>query len=93
MSYLVTNPEDRFSRDEALTSMFNNFFKCILGKNTKWTCDSVGYYQDLAASKVSFSEDGSLLAVVFGSCITLWEPETCLLKRTLVLNMSKEEIR
>ena len=68
-------------------------FKYFIGKNTKWTCDSVGYYQDVPASKVSFSEDGSLLAVVFGSRITLWEPETCLLKRTLVLNMSKEDIR
>ena len=53
----------------------------------------MGFYQDLPAGQVSFSEDGSLLAVVFGSKITLWEPEICLLKRSLTQSVSSEEIR
>ena len=69
------------------------FYSPISGKNTKWSCESVGYYQDLPASKISFSEDGSLLAVVFDSKITLWEPEICLLKRTLIHSMNTAKIR
>ncbi|OBZ86761.1 WD repeat-containing protein 75 [Choanephora cucurbitarum] len=39
-----------------------------------WICRSVGVYRDSAPSAVSFSEDGSILAVAFGQAITIWDP-------------------
>lgn len=49
----------------------------------KWTCDSVGFYHDITAGKARFSEDGSVLAVAFGSSLTLWDPETNVMKAVL----------
>ncbi|KAH3706448.1 hypothetical protein DPMN_065834 [Dreissena polymorpha] len=63
------------------------------GSNTKWTCESVGFYRDLAAGSVEFSDDGSLLAVMFGPCITLWEPDNNLLRHTLVSNTSSHCVK
>ncbi|XP_052259102.1 WD repeat-containing protein 75-like isoform X2 [Dreissena polymorpha] len=65
----------------------------IYRSNTKWTCESVGFYRDLAAGSVEFSDDGSLLAVVFGPCITLWEPDNNLLRHTLVSNTSSHCVK
>ncbi|KAI8074211.1 uncharacterized protein B0P05DRAFT_473135 [Gilbertella persicaria] len=39
-----------------------------------WICRSVGVYRDCAPHAVSFSEDGSILAVAFGQAITIWDP-------------------
>ncbi|KAK7474309.1 hypothetical protein BaRGS_00034444 [Batillaria attramentaria] len=49
----------------------------------KWTCDSVGFFRDHPAGKARFSEDGSVLAVVFGTSLTLWDPDTNVMKATL----------
>ncbi|CAM9689351.1 unnamed protein product [Lampetra planeri] len=40
-----------------------------------WSCDFVGSFRKLPATTCCFSEDGSVLAVAFGSVVTLWEPE------------------
>ncbi|KAJ8680540.1 hypothetical protein QAD02_016327 [Eretmocerus hayati] len=48
-----------------------------------WRCCSVGSYCNLSALDASFSHDGSLLGVGFGSSLTLWVPETNVLKHGL----------
>jgi hypothetical protein len=48
-----------------------------------WRCESVGFFRSLPAGDVSFSADGSLLAVTFGATLTVWVPETNLLKCSL----------
>ena len=63
------------------------------GPNNKWVCESVGFYRNLPAGKAAFSDDGSLLAVVFGSCITLWDPENNQLKETLVNTVFQTDIK
>ncbi|XP_052809622.1 WD repeat-containing protein 75-like [Mya arenaria] len=65
----------------------------IYRTNNKWMCESVGFYRDFEAGSAEFSDDGSLLAVVFESCITLWEPETNLLKHTLINNVFSDPVR
>ena len=39
-----------------------------------WECQSVGYLRDEPVNDATFSSDGSLLAVVYGQVITLWDP-------------------
>ena len=58
-----------------------------------WRCESVGFFRSLPAGDVSFSGDGSLLAVTFGPTLTVWVPETNLLKRSLTEVHSKENLR
>jgi NET1-associated nuclear protein 1 (U3 small nucleolar RNA-associated protein 17) len=48
-----------------------------------WRCESVGFFRSLPAGDISFSADGSLLAVTFGPTLTVWVPETNLLKCSL----------
>ena len=44
-----------------------------------WTCRSIGLYRRDIPEAASFSADGSILAVAFGSLITLWDPyENCI---------------
>ncbi|XP_053374585.1 WD repeat-containing protein 75-like [Mercenaria mercenaria] len=65
----------------------------IYRTNEKWICESVGFYRNLPAGEVAFSEDGSLLAVLFGSCITLWNPENNLFKETFQNTMYQDPVR
>lgn len=53
-----------------------------------WTCRSVGFYKDLPASAATFSGDGSLLAMAYGTSITLWSPLTNLLRSVLSVSTS-----
>ncbi|KAI7860103.1 WD40-repeat-containing domain protein [Circinella umbellata] len=54
-----------------------------------WTCRSIGLYRRDIPEAASFSTDGSILAVAFGSLITLWDPyENCIRR---VLAQSYEE--
>ncbi|XP_069683922.1 WD repeat-containing protein 75 [Periplaneta americana] len=48
-----------------------------------WRCESVGFFRNLPCGDLSFSSDGSLLAVTFGPTLTLWVPETNQLKCSL----------
>ncbi|KAI8899077.1 quinon protein alcohol dehydrogenase-like superfamily [Globomyces pollinis-pini] len=52
-------------------------------ENTRWICRSSGSYKNYVAKSIAFSEDGSTLAVAFGRIITLWDPSTTQLKKTL----------
>ncbi|ELR17414.1 WD domain, G-beta repeat-containing protein [Acanthamoeba castellanii str. Neff] len=48
-----------------------------------WVCRSVGDFKGLSASGLSFSTDGSLLAVAYKSTITLWDPMSNTFHRSL----------
>ncbi|XP_074659622.1 WD repeat-containing protein 75-like [Tubulanus polymorphus] len=54
----------------------------IYRKNQCWNCESVGFYRRMKASDGDFSEDGSILAVAFESVLTLWDPDTDVLRKT-----------
>lgn len=41
-----------------------------------WMCRSVGMYRGEIPHACAFAFDGSLLAVSYGSILTLWEPNT-----------------
>ncbi|KAK2151194.1 hypothetical protein LSH36_372g00017 [Paralvinella palmiformis] len=55
----------------------------IYRKNQCWACESVGFFREQIPGSLDISEDGTLLAVAFDSCITLWDPDTNELKATL----------
>ncbi|XP_046550835.1 LOW QUALITY PROTEIN: WD repeat-containing protein 75-like [Haliotis rubra] len=65
----------------------------IYRSNSKWTCDSVGFYREMDTGATAFAEDGSLLAVVFESTITLWDPDTNVLRTTFSSSFDKKNIR
>ncbi|KAF0700325.1 Aste57867_9138 [Aphanomyces stellatus] len=50
---------------------------------TAWTCRSLAQFRDVAIGAVAFSDDGSLLAVAYGSLLTLWDPDTNVLQSVL----------
>ncbi|XP_065920998.1 WD repeat-containing protein 75-like isoform X2 [Dysidea avara] len=52
--------------------------------HSSWVLRSISYHQNEPASNAAFSEDGSLLAVVHPSCVTLWDSNTCELKTTFL---------
>lgn len=56
----------------------------IYRKSRAWRCYSSGYYKNLSTNALSFSSDGSLLAVAFDACLTAWSPDTCEMKCSLV---------
>lgn len=57
-----------------------------------WRCRSRGSYKGLAAHAAEFATDGSLLAVTFDKVITLWDPLTLTLERTLFYNLSSSPL-
>lgn len=56
----------------------------LAGKGNAWTCTKIGFYRNLSCDCLSFSFDGSLIAIGFGRTLTTWIPETCELKCSLV---------
>lgn len=50
----------------------------------KWSCAYSFKYRDCPANCVSFSRDGSLLAVSYQNLLTLWDPVRVSLKGSLV---------
>ncbi|XP_014664657.1 PREDICTED: WD repeat-containing protein 75-like isoform X2 [Priapulus caudatus] len=58
-----------------------------------WACESCGYYKSSAATEAAFSDDGSLLAVVFDQMATLWTPENNALKVALSIPGCQDNIR
>lgn len=60
---------------------------------TQWGCRGVGCYRDFNVNAVSFSGDGSLLAVVYGQVVTLWDPATVTLRQALVHPAPSEPVR
>ncbi|KAK5667411.1 NET1-associated nuclear protein 1 [Batrachochytrium dendrobatidis] len=41
-----------------------------------WICRSTGFYKSFVPQEIAFSEDGCVMAVAFGSIVTLWDPFT-----------------
>ncbi|RHY31298.1 hypothetical protein DYB32_003635 [Aphanomyces invadans] len=48
-----------------------------------WTCRSLAQFRQVGIGAVEFSPDGSLLAVAYGSLLTLWDPATNVLQSVL----------
>jgi len=48
-----------------------------------WTCRSVGFWRDEPVTAGAWSGDGSLLALAYGSTVTLWQPLANTLRATL----------
>ncbi len=46
----------------------------IYRKKESWTCDVAGDFRNLSPTAMSFSEDGSLLAIAFQDTVSLWDP-------------------
>jgi NET1-associated nuclear protein 1 (U3 small nucleolar RNA-associated protein 17) len=61
-------------------------------KTEIWKGLRVGYYHDLPCRAVSFSTDGSLVAVSFDSIVTTWVPDSCQLKCSLGHPIFKQQI-
>jgi len=57
-----------------------------------WRCRSVGYYRNQSANAAAFSDDGSLLAISYGSIITLWDPVSIVLKHTLQFSQAEYKL-
>jgi len=55
----------------------------IYRKKDAWTCDIAGDFRQKKPSALSFSEDGSVLAVAFQDTVTLWNPTTASFNTTL----------
>lgn len=55
----------------------------IYKQKDAWTCEAAGDFRGLTPRALSFSEDGSLLAIAFDNIITLWDPLTVNLSKTL----------
>lgn len=75
----VTAGRDFKFRIWALVESTNIYKKGIM----VWRCESVGFFRNLPAGDISFSADGSLMAVTFGPTLTVWVPETNQLKCSL----------
>ncbi|GBN19142.1 WD repeat-containing protein 75 [Araneus ventricosus] len=58
-----------------------------------WTCESMGCFRNLPAGDACFSEDGSLLAVVFDNMATLWTVDKPSLKTILCHKTKSNKIR
>ncbi|XP_001602638.1 WD repeat-containing protein 75 [Nasonia vitripennis] len=61
-------------------------------KKQHWKCYSVGFYRNLPALDAGFSTDGSLIGVGFDSTLTLWVPETSVLKQSLSYCLYRQPI-
>ncbi|KAI9204433.1 WD40-repeat-containing domain protein [Polychytrium aggregatum] len=62
-------------------------------EETYWSCRSVGFYKESAISHVTFSEDGSILAVACENDLTLWNPLTNALHAVLTYPPPTNTIR
>eukprot|EP00743_Colponemidia_sp_Colp-15_P005541 GILK01005961.1.p1 GENE.GILK01005961.1~~GILK01005961.1.p1 ORF type:complete len:964 (-),score=206.41 GILK01005961.1:37-2928(-) len=58
-----------------------------------WTCRSVGFYRDYQVRHAAFSADGSILAVAYGQIVTLWDPVSNTLLKTLSHPPPSEQIQ
>ncbi|XP_032239780.2 WD repeat-containing protein 75 isoform X2 [Nematostella vectensis] len=64
----------------------------VSGEKQEWTCQSIGYYNDMPCVSTVFSEDGTILAVAYEQVLTLWKPETNLLQKVLHIPFPDEKI-
>lgn len=64
-----------------------------LEKGKVWSCYSVGFHRDMSCTALSFSVDGSLMATGFGPILTVWVPDTCELKCSLLHPIHRETVK
>ncbi|KAL3663353.1 hypothetical protein V7S43_011759 [Phytophthora oleae] len=57
--------------------------KVVEGNSVSWYCQSVVGFRNEPVTAVSFARDGSLLAVAYGSKLTLWDVATHSLRRVI----------
>lgn len=65
----------------------------IYRQKEAWTCDVAGDFRKLMPTALSFSDDGSLLAIAFQETVTLWDPMTATLSTTLSHPMIDQHIK
>ena len=65
----------------------------IAGKKEAWTCDVAGDFRQMQPTAISFSEDGSLLAISFEDIVTFWNPQTSNFKTSLAHTLIDQPIR
>lgn len=70
----------------------NILFLNFAGTGVAWKCYGIGFYRDLPCTGLSFSIDGSLMSTGFGSIVTVWLPDTCDLKCSLLHPDYREDI-
>jgi len=58
------------------------------GESSAWRCHACVNYRPYAAAAMSFSEDGSVLAVAYGPLVTLWDPSDVRLLGTIQTNLN-----
>ncbi|KAJ8919827.1 hypothetical protein NQ315_006356 [Exocentrus adspersus] len=68
-------------------------FTTVYKTGVVWKSFGVGFYRDLNCCGLSFSVDGSLMAVGFDKITTAWTPDLCELKCSLVHPSHKEKIK
>jgi NET1-associated nuclear protein 1 (U3 small nucleolar RNA-associated protein 17) len=84
----------------AATSGLDGLFKTwgkvedpsIHGRSEWWNCENAGTYRGLPSGPLSFSSDGSLLAVAFKQILTIWDADNHALKLSLCHSKLKEDI-
>ncbi|KAI9554716.1 hypothetical protein GHT06_019992 [Daphnia sinensis] len=64
----------------------------IYRQKESWSCDVAGDFRKLTPSALSFSEDGSLMAIAFQDTVTLWDPTSINLNTTLSHTLVQEPI-
>lgn len=72
-----TDKKFRLWSPQDLNSIYKN--------GVSWVCENTCYYRGLNCGPASFSEDGSLIAVGFGSSLTVWDVDSVQLKETLTI--------
>ncbi|XP_076471971.1 WD repeat-containing protein 75-like [Babylonia areolata] len=73
--------------DDGLFKLWSLVTETHHGKPVRqWTCQWVGHYRSHPASIARFSSDGTTLAVVFDTVLTLWDPERNVLLDKLLLD-------
>lgn len=65
----------------------------IYRQKEAWTCDVAGDFRQMMPGSLSFSEDGSLLAISFEDTVALWNPITSGLNTTLAHTLADQTIR
>ena len=65
----------------------------IYRQKEAWTCDVAGDFRKMMPTALSFSEDGSLLAIAFQDTVTLWDPMTSNLNTTLTHSLVDQPIQ
>ncbi|KAI9013838.1 quinon protein alcohol dehydrogenase-like superfamily [Phycomyces nitens] len=91
---LTFSPSTRHGPMAITTSADKTFKVWVLSteREVVWTCRSVGVYRDSPATAAAFSDDGSILAVAFGSMLTLWDPYENTLQGILAQPSDQESI-